>query len=172
MDVCRAGLWKLLSIRFLLLPDKWYSIQPDLVVSWQFLRTRLGTSYYTLSSGVLTRSKKTDNDLVEGTLIVALAEQVEGAVLQWKPDQERHSHLGVEAEVCELKRYRIPARLCQIFPLYRDCTLPLTIQPPPLGRWQPSHPNSKGRHQLPHINFSRRRTAKVHKRARRVSAKL
>ena len=66
----------------------------------------------THSSGVLTRSKKTENDLVEGTLIVALAEQVEGAVLQWKPDQERHSHLGVEAEVCELKRYKIPARAC------------------------------------------------------------
>ena len=55
-------------------------------------------------AGILTRSKKTENVLVEGTLIVALAEQVEGAVVQWRPDEEQHSHLGIEVEVCELKR--------------------------------------------------------------------
>ena len=37
---------------------------------------------------------------------MALAEQVEGAVVQWKPDEESHSHLGIEVEVCELKRYK------------------------------------------------------------------
>ena len=39
-------------------------------------------------------------------MIVALADQVEGAVVQWRPDEEPYSHLGIEVEICELKRYR------------------------------------------------------------------
>ena len=37
---------------------------------------------------------------------MALADQVEGAVVQWKPDEEPYSHLSIEVEICELKRYR------------------------------------------------------------------
>ena len=58
------------------------------------------------TAGVLTRSKKTEHVLIGGTLIVALADQVEGAVVQWRPDEEPYSHLGIEVEICELKRYR------------------------------------------------------------------
>ena len=59
------------------------------------------------------------------------------------------------------------ARVWKFFPF--TMIIPLPIQPPTLGRWQPSHPHSEGRHQLSHINFSRRRAAKVHKYAGRVS---
>ena len=90
-------------------------------------QTVQGTSIYTYKpfspSGVLTRSKKTEHALVGGSLIVALAEQVEDAVVQWRPDEELYSHLGIEVEVCELKRYEELGIVVNMFMCLLHCLL-------------------------------------------------
>jgi hypothetical protein len=69
-------------------------------------RRRRGIELF-LVSGVLTRSRKTEkaNELIEGDLSIALADQVDGPVILWKTKQEELSHLNVEVELCEIKRW-------------------------------------------------------------------